>query len=469
MSLATLTVIGFALAMLWTQYRATYRQVESELLGAVETMKQSLEAGVAPEDLAIPVSFFHRFGRAPRDQAYWVLWSQESKPIAWGGRLPQDTSVSQLRPFPLQSKPKGPRPFESERDGRTLELMVEVEDGRLMIARPMAKEFDALGALAIRLLGGTLVVLSMALLTSIWVAKRIATPIADFATTTRALTHDRLSKRLELRQSTSEMTELAQAFNSMLENLQRAFDRQKQFTADAAHELRTPVSVVLAQSEHSLARERSENDYRAGFETTRATAIHMRHLVQDLLDLARLDDGCLPLQFEPLDLETVGHEAVAMMSPVSAEKSILIELKSSSAVMLGDRLRLRQIFLNLLSNAIQYSDPGTCVRVLISDDSDQVKVTIRDEGIGMSEEEQALVWNRFHCVDDARTVSAQPSQREQAIASSGVGLGLSLVAELVRLHKGQIRMVSAPGVGTTFTATFGRHEIDHAVKPAAFC
>ncbi len=468
-SLATLTVVGFALAMLWTQYRATIRQVESELFGAAETMKQSLEAGVSPDDLSIPEPFFHRFGRATRDQAYWVLWSQESKLIAWGGRLPDGTSVSQLRPFPLSPKPKGPRPFQSERDGRTIELMVEAGNDRLILARPMAKEFDALGSLAIRLLGGILVSLSLAALIAIWVAKRIATPISDFACATRALTHHRLNERLDVNQSTSEMIELTIAFNTMLENLQRAFERQKQFTADAAHELRTPVSVVLAQSEHCLARMRSDDDYRAGFETTRSTAVHMRQLVQDLLDLARMDDGRLPLQHEPTDLATVGNEAVAMMTPVAAEKSITIELTSTSAMMLGDRLRLRQIFLNLLSNAIQYSDAGTRIRVAIIGEGDKTNMTICDEGIGMSDAEQALVWNRFHRVDAARTVSTQSSQHEQVPASSGAGLGLSLVAELVRLHEGKIEMASTPGVGTTFTATFTRTAIDPAAEPDRLC
>jgi len=468
-SLATLTVIGLAVAMLWGQYRGTIRQVESELFGAAEAMRQSLEAGVDPEDLSIPDSFFHRFGRAPRDQAYWVLWSPEAAPIAWGGRLPENTTVSDLRPFPLSPKPKGPRPFQSERDGRTIELMVEAGDNRLMIARPMAKEFDALGSLGLRLLGGILVSISVAALIAIWVSKRIATPISDLAAKTRDLTHDRLNERLDANQSTSEMNELASGFNSLLENLERAFERQKQFTADAAHELRTPVSVVLAQSEHCLARTRSEEDYRAGFETTRATAIHMRQLVQDLLDLARMDDGRLPLQLEPVDLAMVGNEAVAMMSPVAAEKSITINVESSPVMVRGDQLRLRQIFLNLLGNAVQYSDRGTRVSVVIANDGDMSKMTIRDEGIGMSETEQSLVWNRFHRVDAARTVTAEANQRDQSTVSSGAGLGLSLVAELVRLQAGRIEMVSALGVGTSITVVFSRNAVDPTTNPGAVC
>ncbi len=459
-SLVTLTVIGFAVAMWWAQYRASVRQVESELFGASEAMRQSLKSGVEPEDLSIPDSFFHRFGRAPRDQAYWVLWSPEAEPIAWGGRFPEGTSVSALSPFPLSSKPKGPRPFQSERNGRTIELMVVAGDNRLMIARPMGKEFDALGTLGIRLLGGVLVSISVAALIAIWVSKRIATPISDLAARTRDLTHERLHERLDANQSISEINGLANAFNRMLENLQRAFERQKQFTADAAHELRTPVSVVLAQSEHCLARTRSDEDYRAGFETTRSTAIHMRQLVQDLIDLARMDDGLLALQLTPVDLAMVGREAVTMMSPVAAEKSITIEVMSSPAMVHGDRLRLRQIFLNLLANAIQYSDSGKRVWVAIIDDDHAARMTIRDEGIGMSESEQSLVWNRFYRVDAARTVETRSSQRDQSMAASGTGLGLSLVAELVRMHQGKIEMVSAPGAGTAVTVTFSRNTVD---------
>lgn len=451
--------------MLWVQYRGTVRQVESELFGAAEAMKLSLEAGVDPKELSIPASFFDRFGRAPRDQAYWVLWSPEAAPIAWGGRLPEDTTVSDLRPFPRSPKPKRSRRFQSGRDGRSMVIMVEVGDNRLMISRPMGKEFDALSSLGLRLSGGIAVAIGVAALIAIWVSQRIATPISDFAARTRDLTHDRLNQRLDTNQSTSEMNELASAFNSMLENLQSAFERQKQFAADAAHELRTPVSVVLAQSEHCLARTRSEEDYRAGFETTRSTAIHMRQLVQDLLDLARMDNGGLPLQLEPVDLAMVVDRAVAMMSPVAAEKSITIDVESSPVMVRSDRLRLHQILLNLLSNAIQYSDRGTRVLVAIANDGDLATMTIRDEGIGMSETEQSQVWNRFHRVDAARTMTAQASQRDQSILSSGTGLGLSLVAELVRLHDGKIEMISAPGVGTSVTVVFSRNAMHPAGDP----
>ena len=453
-SLATLTVIGFALAMLWMQYRAAMHQVESELLAAAEAMKRALEVGVSPDKLSIPEPLFRRFGRAPRDHAYWVLWSRESKMIAWGGHLPEGVVVSQLRPIPPSPRPRRPRPFDAQREGRILQLMMDTNAGRLMIARPMAREFDDLTSLAIRLLGIILVAVSAAAMISVWVAKRIATPISEFAAQTRALTHSRLNQRIDVNQPATELIELASAFNSMLENLQRAFERQKQFTADAAHELRTPVSVVLAQSEHSLARPRSIEEYRSGFETTRATALHMRQLVQDLLDLARLDEDRLPLQFELVDLAVIGEQAVSMMQTVADDKSITIELAASCAMLTGDRLRLRQILLNLLSNAIEYSPQGARVWVTITGESDRTVMVVRDEGFGMSAEDQALVWNRFHRIDSARTVSTHSKPREQPTVSSGAGLGLSLVAELVRMHAGQIEMESAPGIGTTIKILF---------------
>ncbi len=430
-------------------------------------MKQALETGVEPKNLSIPDSFVHRFGRAPRDQAYWVLWSQEAMPIAYGGRFPENKKVSELSPFPPSPLPKGPRLYQSSRIGRTMELMLNAGNRRLLIARPMAKEFDALGVLAIRLLGCVMASIGVAAFIAIWVSKRIATPISELAIKTRELTHERLNERLQAGRSTREVQELASAFNAMLHDLQSAFEKQKRFTADAAHELRTPVSVMLAQSEHCLARTRSEPEYRGGFETMRSTAIRMRELVQNLLQLAVIDDGQFHLQMDSVDLAMVGNQAIEMMLPIAAEKSITLCIESTTVAVRGDKLRLRQVLLNLLSNAIQYSEAGTRVDVVILDGDQYAELIVRDEGMGIVESEQALVWNRFHRVDLTRTVSFEATQDIVAIGSSGAGLGLSLVSELVRLHGGHIEMVSTPGVGTAVKIQIPKAAVDFAKEPAA--
>ncbi len=440
--LAGVTVIGFAIAIVVTQYRSVIRQCEGELLGAAEALRQDLLDEVPPGELSIPDSFVERFGRAPRDQAYWVLWSTDGQRVAWGGKLPEQKMIADLRPPDAPPHPKGRHRFQAERVGRELELILEVDQHRrLVIGRPLAKEFDGLFLLASRLSAFSVLAIVVAVLVASWISRRVAEPIQDLASTARRLSCDQLNERLYTPQPTIEMNELAIAFNAMLENLQQAFDRQKRFVADAAHELRTPVSIVLAQSEHSLTRERSSADYQSGFQTIRSTARHMKRLVDDLLTLSQIDAGQMTLNRTSIDLKTLIDEAITMVSLLAEQKAIVVTGAYSSVFVRGDAVRLRQVLLNLLANAIQFSNSGSHVIVSLNEETEAAILTIRDHGVGMTSDELSRVWDRFYQVDQARTITE----------SSGRGLGLSLVAEMVRLHGGRVALHSTPGEGSVAT------------------
>ena len=435
--LVAVAMIGFAAAMFAMSYRATYSQAESELLGATESLLQDLRNGTSPQLLEIPDTFFHRFGKAPRDRAYWCVWDRSGTRIGGGGELPETTTPNQKQP------PRdGPRPFASRSTGPRLEMLLSTDEGgQLLVGRPLAKEFDALRRLLARLAGIGLAGIIAASGVAWWMTRRIVGPIVDLATKAQTITHQHLEERLALPQPTSEMTQLAISFNSMLANLQCAFMRQQQFTSDAAHELRTPVSIILSQSEFSLLRQRSSDDYRQGLETCRQAAGHMKRLVENLFEVSRIDSGQLLIGKQELDLANIADEAIQMMATLAQDRNLRMQSQMTSVFVIGDATRLRQIVLNLIANAIEYSVSGGEVLVTVDHDSGQARLSVADHGQGISQDDLPKIWNRFYRVDQARTQSG----------NVGAGLGLSLVAELVRLHGGNVAIESQLGLGTTVT------------------
>jgi signal transduction histidine kinase len=225
----------------------------------------------------------------------------------------------------------------------------------------------------------------------------------------------------------------------MLDSLGAAFQRQLRLTADASHELRTPVTVVLSQAEQTLFRDRSPEEYRAALETCLRSARRMKRLIDDLLLLARADSGRLELQLQRIDLAEVARQAVAMLEPIAAQHEIRLSSQLQSTMLRGDSLRLGQVAANLVNNAIVYNRPGGTVFVSVSLRADSAVLTVSDTGIGIAAEDRERMFERFYRADPART--HEPSQ--------GAGLGLSIVQEIVAAHSGVLEVTSEPGAGTT--------------------
>lgn len=275
-------------------------------------------------------------------------------------------------------------------------------------------------------------------------ARRISNPISDFADKVCSIDDQQLGARLEASQPTKEMTDLANAFNSMMQTLQASFQRQQQFTSNAAHELRTPVSIILSQSEFSLLRDRTADENRQGFETCRRTAIHMKQLVDQLLEVSRLDSGQLEIEFIPVRVDVLAEETIRLMEPIASDRNVQIRLNTSPLRILGEPTKVQQIILNLLANAVEHSPTGSMIQVEVDRHNDQGRLRVIDQGSGIAPAHLPFVWNRFYRADQARTHNER----------SGSGLGLSLVAELVKLHGGSYEIESTIGVGTIVSIFF---------------
>ena len=218
--------------------------------------------------------------------------------------------------------------------------------------------------------------------------------------------------------------------------------RQRQFTADASHELRTPVSVILAQSQTALARPRSEAEYRQSLEACQRAAQRMRRLVESLLTLTRLESGEEPLRPQAVDLNELAREAVEAVRPLAHESRIQLRFApAATAIALNaDPDKLGQVVLNLLGNAIAYNRPEGEVAVSTGIHGTEAFLRVTDTGIGIATEHLAKIFDRFYRVDPSRTNTRGHS-----------GLGLAISARIMAQHGGRITVESEPGRGSTFT------------------
>jgi len=284
--------------------------------------------------------------------------------------------------------------------------------------------------MAIGLLGGWLL------------SARAIRPIKTITSTAQNISASNLSRRISLIETENELGSLAAVLNAMFARLEAAFERQIRFTADASHELRTPLSIIYSHAELALARDRSAEEYRKSIETCFRASKRMKSLVDSLLVLARADAGKLEIRREELDLSESAEDCLELVRPLAAEKKIQLKSELQSARICGDTFRLAQVITNLLTNAINYNREGGSVTIGVKADGGQAILTVSDTGVGIAQEDQKHLFERFYRVDKARS-------RELG----GSGLGLAICRSIVEAHGGRISLASEPGKGTTITAS----------------
>ncbi|GHO46073.1 sensor histidine kinase [Ktedonospora formicarum] len=285
-----------------------------------------------------------------------------------------------------------------------------------------------------------------------WLAERAMRPVQTITRTAQEISTTDLHRRLNLRQR-DELGELATTFDRMLDRLERAFERQRQFTADASHELRTPLSIVTTEVERILQRPRATQDYIQVLSIIHQEHQRMTRLVSDLLTLARADQGQTVLKRERVDLSEIVVEAAEDLSPLAEQSAIEIHLSGLDELgVWGDRLYLTQLCINLLENAIKYSAGiGKQVKVKLDREPRHARLQIVDEGPGIDAEHLPHLFERFYRVDQSRT---HVRIMENMSSPSGSGLGLSIARWIVEEHGGTIQVRSTPGVGSVFEICF---------------
>jgi two-component system heavy metal sensor histidine kinase CusS len=290
-----------------------------------------------------------------------------------------------------------------------------------------------------------------------WLARKALGPIDRMAATAAEITSSRLDRRLEGAGAQDELGGLARTFNAMIERLQRSFEEVRRFTADAAHELRTPLAAMRTEAEVALRSPRSpERDGRV-LEDLLEEMERLTRLVSQLLFLCREDAGLGAGDIRPVRLDHLVCEVGEHMQVAAQEKGVGLHLDlPGHCPVRGDADRLRQLFFNLLDNAIKYTPPGGTVAVRGESTDGQVRVTVADTGIGISADHLPHVFDRFYRVDPSRSPEAE-----------GSGLGLAICRSIAEAHGGRLGIDSDLGSGTRVTLVLpARREEDLTCGPS---
>lgn len=288
------------------------------------------------------------------------------------------------------------------------------------------------------------VILLISLVTGYWLAGKRFEPLIRIIDEVEAISDGRsLHRRLAVTGS-DEIARLAITINRMIARLERSFSALHRFTADASHELKTPLMVLRAGVERALTHPATPADVMASLDETLEGVNWMTELVDNLLTLARADEGRAPLAVEPVDLREIMAEAAETggMLAEAAGITVTVESPEHPVVVPVDRTRIRQALLNLVTNAVKYTAAGGRVMLGLAERDQQVVLEVRDTGIGIAPGDVPHVFDRFWRADPARTRMGE---------SAGTGLGLAITKWIAEAHGGSITVQSRPGRGTIFT------------------
>jgi two-component system OmpR family sensor kinase len=291
----------------------------------------------------------------------------------------------------------------------------------------------------------TLVILPVALLLAGgggWLlARRALKPVDNMTEAADRISAEALSDRLEETGAGDELDHLAKTLNSMLGRLDAAFSQIRRFSADASHELQTPLTILKGELEVALRSQRTPEEYQGILNSALEEIDRIAHLVEGLLLLSRADAGVLRMDRKPVDLSQVVKEIHDKAKILADARGVILQLDHVEPVsILGDDERLRRLLLNLVENGIKYTPAGGQVTLSLKKEQNGALIEIADTGIGIPFDEQEQIFQPFYRANEAR-----------AQGEGGVGLGLSIAGSIAEAHQGRIEVESTPGQRTVFT------------------
>ncbi|RLA79288.1 MAG: histidine kinase, partial [Deltaproteobacteria bacterium] len=314
--------------------------------------------------------------------------------------------------------------------------------GIVQVGSPLEEIEEALRQLLLILLVAVPSVLILAVVGGLFLANKALRPVDEITNTARKIgSSGDLSQRIRLKRKVDdEIGRLAATFNEMIAKVENSFQQIKRFTADASHELKTPLTILRGEIEVGLKRLRTPEEYQKILASNLEEVKHMSRMVEDLLTLARADMGALELRKEVVDLGGLVREVWEEVRLWAEDKGVeLLFQEDGEARVMGDRGRLRQLALNLIDNAIKYTPSGGRVELRVVRDGDEVTFSVADTGEGIPAEDLQRIFERFYRVDKARS-----RQR------GGTGLGLSICKWIAEAHGGRISAESELGRGSKF-------------------
>ncbi len=320
---------------------------------------------------------------------------------------------------------------------------IEIDKVALIVASPTENIKNTLTRLFEILLFAVPLTLILSGAGGVFLAHRAFKPVEQMTHTARRIEESDLSLRIDVG-TKDELGNLASVLNQMITRLEQAFKRQKEFTSDASHELRAPLSIIQAEATLTLQKEREPSEYRRALEVISIESEQMATLTHQLMALARADSGTEKYQFEIIELSSFVQGISSDVSILCNEKGILLNTKCSEDIRVkGDKKRLRRVVLNIFQNAIRFTGKGGSITVQVKENHDHAVISFSDTGIGIHEDQLPHIFQRFYRVD-----------KERSRDVGGSGLGLAICKTIMDTHGGSIEVESQIRKGSTVFIKF---------------
>jgi len=456
-------LISFSSFLYFTLSKSLHRDVDNKL--------SSLAKLIASESVS-PLS---KFGFENIDQA--LETSMNLKPIGKfiqvldeSGNIGRKSDNLKNVQLPislnaLKSASKGLVTFETNRSIGNTPLRIitfpVVENNHvtkiIQIASSLEEVEEALNTLFIILMITVPLALMVASLGGQFLARKALKPVDNITQTARMITSKNLNQRIIPPKVKDEISRLIETFNEMISRLDHSFRQIKQFSSDASHELKTPLTILKGEVEVMLRKERTPQEYQQTLRSNLEEIDRMSQIVEDLLILSKADTGEIRLNKEDISLTGILNEVVFQMSMFAKSKGLHLSTSNhhQDIHIFGDALRIRELFINLIENGIKYTEEGGSIHIALQKENEPfvenqsdwaigekkefAKIIVSDTGIGIAKEDQERIFNRFFRVDKARSRS-----------QGGSGLGLSICKWIVEAHQGEIKVESELGKGSSF-------------------
>ena len=376
---------------------------------------------------------------------YYAVWRSDGSLLAHSTNMPAD--LEKPRPEFGERHPRGPErggrrgdPFGTERTRGNLREVYQFTPGGdcLLVGRSIERDTAALMRYADWLIAISASVLALGLAVGWWITTSAIRPIGLIVSTAKRIASGELGERILVTQKNSELGHLSLVLNETFAQLEESFLRQSQFTADAAHELRTPVTVILTQAQHALTRDRDPATYKQTLEVCISAARRLRQLTESLLELTKV--GGIPLQQEDSDLADLTRDVIDLLQILADERGVTLVgvLDSAPCRVVPDQIS--QIVMNLLTNALEHTPSSGSITLRTGIDSNHTFFSITDTGPGIASSHLPRIFDRFYRIDDSR------NRR-----TGGAGLGLAICKAIADAHGATLEVTSHEGEGCTFT------------------
>jgi heavy metal sensor kinase len=436
--LLVLVLCGFGVTAYHLQSAQRTRQLDAELQRRLALLAGAMKRGgppiPPPRGMPFPPRRQFRltaeeaalFGEQGNRSYYYMIWLRNGPPLTRSANAPADLEP----PHPQEPSPR--------QRGVYREMFMQPEPmDCILIGCSTAAEEAELAALKWRLAAAGATVLILGLLGGWWLGAHALRPLGQIGAAARKIAEGNLAQRIPSEAAGGELKELVEVLNLTFARLEEAFAQQTRFTSDAAHELRTPVTVLLTEAQSVLNRERSPEEYRLCIETCQRAAQRMRRLIESLLQLARLDAHQADIAQVRFDFGAVCAECIDLLQPLARERHVTLAAHLPAIECVGDPERLSQVVVNLVTNAIQHNRAGDEVQVTLMRENGSVVLLVADNGRGIPSDKLPHIFERFYRGDASRT---------RRTASGG--LGLAIARAIVEAHHGEIGATSQVEKGT---------------------